>query len=109
MYTCAYICRNSRESAHCSFFPTDKWFEVPRLTLCLETLLDFCTNMYVVKDHCPQLQNLLLIAHIDEQQQVDVIYDTYGLIITPIYGVNDHICHNRASIGLRKKQGGWSA
>ena len=63
---------------------TDKWFEVPRLTLCLETLLDFCTNMYVVKDHCSQLQNLLLITHIDEQQQVDVIYDTYGLIITPI-------------------------
>ena len=62
--------------------------------------------MYVVKDHCSQLQNLLLIAHIDEQQQVDVTYDTYGLIITSIYGVNDHICHNRASIGLKKKQGG---
>ena len=30
------------------------------------------------------IQNLLLITHIDEQQQVDVIYDTYGLIITPI-------------------------
>ena len=42
------------------------------------------TNIHVVKDHCSELQNLLLIAHIDEQLQVDVIYDTYGLIITLI-------------------------
>ena len=63
------------------------------------------TNIHVVKDHCSELQNLLLIAHIDEQLQVDVIYDTFGLIITPIYGVNDHICHNRASIGLKKTRG----